>query len=102
MGRSRSPPWRSPTCRARRRSRSTAHCSAPDDPWHGTTSVVPTDAVRDWLTAERERGTCDILTFASRTMWRGLLRQGLIDELHLMVGPAALGGGTPAFPEPVA
>jgi riboflavin biosynthesis pyrimidine reductase len=27
-------------------------------------------------------------------MWNGLLTQGLVDELHLMVGPAAVGGGT--------
>ena len=31
-------------------------------------------------------GAGDILTFASRTMSNGLLRQGLVDELHLMVG----------------
>jgi riboflavin biosynthesis pyrimidine reductase len=33
-------------------------------------------------------------------MWAGLLDQGLVDELHLMVGPAALGGGTPVFGRP--
>jgi dihydrofolate reductase len=41
--------------------------------------------------------------FGSRTTWNGLLAQGVIDELHLMVGPAALlGEGTPLFDAPVA
>jgi dihydrofolate reductase len=71
------------------------------NPWQGTTTVVPRADVREWLTAERERGTGDVLVFASRTMWHGLLAQGLVDELHLMVGPAALGGGTPLFAGPV-
>lgn len=53
-----------------------------------------------WLGQERERRSGDILTFGSRTMWHGLLRQGLVDELHLMVGPVALGGGTPIFAMP--
>lgn len=33
-------------------------------------------------------------------MWNGLFTQGLVDELHLMVGPAALGGGTAVFEAP--
>ena len=30
---------------------------------------------------------------ASRTTWTGLLANGLVDELHLMVSPAAIGTG---------
>jgi dihydrofolate reductase len=70
------------------------------NPWHDTTTVVRRADVADWLAKEREHGTGDILTFGSRTMWAGLLDQGLVDELHLMVGPAALGGGTPVFGRP--
>jgi len=73
-----------------------------EHPWHDTTTVVPRKAVGDWLASERDRDAGDILTFGSRTMWAGLLTQGLVDELHLMVGPAALGGGTPLFHGPVA
>jgi dihydrofolate reductase len=70
------------------------------NPWHDTTTVVRRADVADWLAKEREHGTGDILTFGSRTMWAGLLDQGLVDELHLMVGPAALDGGTPVFGRP--
>jgi dihydrofolate reductase len=45
----------------------------------------------------KERGSGDILIFGSRTTWNGLLAQGLIDELQLMISPAALGEGTPLF-----
>jgi dihydrofolate reductase len=71
-----------------------------DNAWHDTTTVVRRADVADWLAKEREHDTGDILTFGSRTMWAGLLDQGLVDELHLMVGPAALGGGTPVFGRP--
>jgi riboflavin biosynthesis pyrimidine reductase len=34
-------------------------------------------------------------------MWNGLLGQGLLDELHLMVGATVLAGGTSLFDGPV-
>ena len=71
-----------------------------DNPWHGVTTVVPRAAARDRVLAEKQHGTGDILVFASRTTWNGLLVQGLVDEIHLMVGPRPLAGGTPAFDRP--
>lgn len=68
-----------------------------DNPWYDTATIVRRGDVADWLSFERERGTGDILIFGSRTMWNGLLKQRLVDELHLMVGPPALGDGTPIF-----
>lgn len=37
------------------------------------------------------------MIFASHRMWNGLLENGLLDELHLMVSPVALGRGVPLF-----
>ena len=71
-----------------------------DNPWHDVTTVVPRAAAADRVTAEKQRGTGDILVFGSRTTWNGLLVQGLVDEIHLMVGPRALAGGTPVFDRP--
>jgi dihydrofolate reductase len=71
-----------------------------DNPWHGVTTVVPRAAAAAWVTSEKERGTGDILVFASRTMWNGLLVEGLVDEIHLMVGPRAFAGGTAVFDRP--
>jgi dihydrofolate reductase len=71
-----------------------------DNPWHGVTTVVPRTAAAAAVTAEKQRGAGDILVFASRTTWNGLLVQGLVDEIHLMMGPKALPGGTPTFDRP--
>jgi dihydrofolate reductase len=42
-----------------------------------------------------------VLVFGSRTLWHDLLRAGLVDELHVMIGAGLVGGGTPAFPDGV-
>lgn len=66
---------------------------APDAPWADRTQVVP----RDGVAAFKEAGEGECIVFGSRTMWNGLLRLGLVDELHLMVGATVLAGGTPTF-----
>ncbi|HEY6746362.1 MAG TPA: dihydrofolate reductase family protein [Mycobacteriales bacterium] len=42
----------------------------------------------------------ETLVFGSRTLWNDLLAAGLVDELHLMVGPVVLGDGVRAFDAP--
>ena len=43
----------------------------------------------------------ETLVFGSRTLWADLLAAGLVDQLHLMVGPVVLGAGVPAFDGPL-
>jgi dihydrofolate reductase len=72
-----------------------------ENAWHETTTVLRRSDAARWIAAEREQGSGDILIFGSRTMWNSLLQQGLVDELHLMVSPNALGSGIPIFDAPV-
>lgn len=67
-----------------------------DAPWRAHTTVTPRADARAALDAID--GEC--VVFGSRTTWNALWRDGLVDEVHLMVGPVALGGGTPVFDEP--
>ena len=68
-----------------------------DGPWAAHTTVIGRDQVVPWKDAGDAE---EAIVFASHIMWNGLLAQGLVDELRLMVGPVALGGGTPAFEAP--
>jgi dihydrofolate reductase len=68
-----------------------------DAPWRSTTRVVPRADAHAAVAELKERDGREILIFGSRLMWNDLLRAGLVDEVHLMIGSAFLGGGTPVF-----
>ena len=70
-------------------------------PWQETTEIVARRAARERVAEERAGEGGDVLVFGSRTLWHDLLRAGLVDEVHVMVGAGLVGGGTPAFPDGV-
>ena len=72
----------------------------PAHPWTATTRVVPREQAVATVGAMKDGEGGDILVFGSATTWNALLVAGLVDELHAMVGPALLGGGTAVYQGP--
>jgi dihydrofolate reductase len=68
--------------------------------WKNSTIIGPYSA--DAIAGLKERLDGDIYVSGSGTLVRGLLADGLVDELHLFVFPVALGAGKRLFAEAAA
>ena len=67
--------------------------------WRNTT-ILRGDAVQE-VRALKEQPGKDIVTDGSSQLVHALLKADLVDELHLLVYPLAVGGGKRLFPEGV-
>jgi dihydrofolate reductase len=65
--------------------------------WENSTILGPYNA--EAIAALKDRVDGGIYVSGSGTLVRGLLADGLVDELHLFVFPVLLGGGERLFPE---
>lgn len=66
--------------------------------WDNTTRIPGGEAVAR-IRELREAEGGDLLVMGSPTLVRTLLREGLVDELRLVIMPVLLGGGKKIFPE---
>ncbi|MEV0491244.1 dihydrofolate reductase family protein [Streptomyces atratus] len=65
--------------------------------WDNSTRI-PGDKAVDRVRELHETDGGDLLVMGSPTLVRTLLREGLVDELRLMIMPVILGGGKTIFP----
>jgi dihydrofolate reductase len=76
----------------------TSTLSDQDLTWANTTRI-PGDEAIERIRALRATEGGKLLIMGSPTLVRSLLREGMVDELQLMIEPVILGGGKRIFPD---
>jgi dihydrofolate reductase len=65
-------------------------------PWLNTV-IIKGANLNEKINELKQKNGKDILIFGSRALWNTLMINNLIDELHFIIAPVALGEGTPIF-----
>jgi dihydrofolate reductase len=66
-----------------------------ESPWENT--VVAGDDIARTVHDLKAQPGGDMITYGGSTLVSGLIAKGLLDELHLLVNPTAIGAGMPVF-----
>jgi len=69
--------------------------------WKDTTRIISKN-VYDEIADLKKDTKGEIVMYGSHVLWNDLLKHGLVDELHFVIGNVVLGDGTPAFMETIA
>lgn len=69
---------------------------AQSSPW-ADAEVVKKSGAHQRIAALKAQAGDNLLIFGSHVLFNDLLRHGLVDEFHLLVGNVVLGGGVPTF-----